>query len=1214
MSSSAKTWCSDALHALLGFADSALSSYLVSVATSASSSREIVKVLKDGDVTPAAGGGGGGGDAALERFAAELFARCKGGAGTDGGGNSIGSAGGGGTRSSRGSGGRSSGAGGAGGGGGLSHAEMVRKAAAYELLDDEDDYVPPPPPAAAPVPAVAASAAPGRPKSQGTDESSSVAASKISNRNNRDQRADRVRERKKRRRRRSSTSSSSSYSSDDDRRRRRRDGKSRSGGSRRDGAEERRRDHRRARGREYSRHDDDSSSDDSDGRSGKASPSARKSSSKSLTEEERAEIDRERDIRERDEFAARLAERDKAKSKNLDERGMGSKDDAVDTQDAIRRRQEYEKRLARGEEVVDEATGKVLTLDRLREESRRQYLKKREERELTLLEKSLEDEKELFGEDGEGLTAKEKERIRLGREILKMAKGREGDEDENDGFYRLPDEYEEKEGTKAEKDQALLSSRYVEEKGEKSEQQLWEEEQTARAAGMAGKKKKAEDEKEYDLVFEDQIDFVMTSTSAGYDKRDKNHRARDDSSDSDSYRSRSLSSEREQARKEREKILESRPLSHREKMLQGRKKLPIYPYREELLAAIKDHQVLIVVAETGSGKTTQIAQFVHEAGYTELGKVGCTQPRRVAAMSVAARVASEMDVRVGHDVGYSIRFENCTSKKTVIQYMTDGMLLREFLTEPDLASYSVLIIDEAHERTLHTDILFGLVKDIVRFRDDLRLIISSATLDAEKFSNYFDGASIFMVPGRMFPVDIFYTKSPEADYVDAAVVTVLQIHISQPLNGDILVFLTGQEEIETCAEILTQRTRGLGSRIKELIICPIYANLPSEQQAKIFEKTPKDARKVVIATNIAETSLTIDGICYVIDTGFNKQKSFNARSGMESLQVTPVSQAAANQRAGRAGRTQPGKCFRLYTAFSFHNELEVNTVPEIMRTNMCNVVLMLKSLGINDLLNFDFMDAPPAETLIRALEQLYALGALNDRGELTKLGRRMAEFPLEPMLSKSVIASEKYECVSEVLSTVSMLSIGASVFYRPKEKAVHADTARMNFARGGGGDHISLLRCYTEWAETDYSTQWCFENFVQVRSMRKARDIREQLEGLCERVEIDKSISSPDDIDRTLKAITAGFFYNTAKLGKSGDYQTVKQHRTVYIHPSSVLAKEEELPAWLVYFELAFTTKEFMRQVAPIQPSWLVEIAPHFYKESDVQDAKTKKMPKRPRQ
>jgi len=569
-----------------------------------------------------------------------------------------------------------------------------------------------------------------------------------------------------------------------------------------------------------------------------------------------------------------------------------------------------------------------------------------------------------------------------------------------------------------------------------------------------------------------------------------------------------------------------------------------------------------------------------------------------------------MNVGLGHEVGYSIRFEDRTGPKTILKYMTDGMLLREILNEPDLASYSCLIIDEAHERTLHTDILFGLVKDIVRFREDLKLIISSATLDAEKFSKYFDDASIFMIPGRMFPVDIYYTKSPEADYVDAAVVTVLQIHVSQPLDGDVLVFLTGQEEIETAAEVLTQRVRNLGSRIKELIICPIYANLPSEQQAKIFEKTPKGARKVVLATNIAETSLTIDGICYVIDTGFNKQKSFNARSGMESLVVTPVSQAAANQRSGRAGRTQPGKCFRLFTAWSFQHELEPNTVPEIMRTNMGNVVLMLKSLGINDLLHFDFMDSPPADALIRALEQLYALGSLNDRGELTKLGRRMAEFPLEPMLSKSVIASEKFECVSEVLSTVAMLSLGATVFYRPKEKAVHADTARMNFARGGGGDHISLLRCYSEWAATDFSPQWCFENYVQVKNIKKARDIREQLEGLCERVEIDQTASKPDDTDAVLKSITAGFFYNTAKLGRSGDYQTIKQRKTVYIHPSSVLAKEEEPPQWLVYFELAFTTKEYMRQVAPIESSWLLELAPHYYQESDVEDTKSKKMPK----
>lgn len=277
---------------------------------------------------------------------------------------------------------------------------------------------------------------------------------------------------------------------------------------------------------------------------------------------------------------------------------------------------------------------------------------------------------------------------------------------------------------------------------------------------------------------------------------------------------------------------------------------------------------------------------------------------------------------------------------------------------------------------------------------------------------------------------------------------------------------------------------------------------------------------------------------------------------------------------------------------------------------MCNVVLMLKSLGINDLIGFDFLDRPPADTLIRALEQLYALGALNDHGELTKLGRRMAEFPVDPMLSKSIVASEKFRCVKEVLSVVAMLSIGESIFYRPKEKAVHADTARMHFARGGGGDHIALLRCYSEWVESDFSTQWCFETFVQLRAMRKARDVREQLEDLCDRVEIDNTLSNPDEYDVVLKAITAGYFYNTAKLGKSGDYQTLKQHRTVFIHPSSVLAKEEPLPGCVVYFELALTTKEFMRQVAPIQQNWLLEIAPHYYQESELSESSRRKLPR----
>ena len=384
----------------------------------------------------------------------------------------------------------------------------------------------------------------------------------------------------------------------------------------------------------------------------------------------------------------------------------------------------------------------------------------------------------------------------------------------------------------------------------------------------------------------------------------------------------------------------------------------------------------------------------------------------------------------------------------------------------------------------------------------------------------------------------------------------------------------------------------------ELIIAPIYASLPSDMQAKIFEDTPKGSRKVVLATNIAETSLTIDGIKYVIDPGFCKQKSYNPRTGMESLVVTPTSQASALQRAGRAGRTSAGKCFRLYTAWSFQNELDPNTVPEIQRTNLGNVVLMLKSLGINDLMHFDFMDPPPAETLLRALEQLYALGALNDRGELTKLGRKMAEFPLDPMLSKTLCASDKYKVSDEVMTICCMLSCGNTVFYRPKDKLQLADHAHKSFHIGNVGDHIALLNVYNSWRDADFSVTWCYENFVQQRTMKTARDIREQLEKLLERVEIEPS-SNTNDLDGIKKCITSGFFYHTAKLQKNGSYRTVKNPQTVAIHPSSGLAKE--LPRWVVYFELVYTSKEYMRQVIEIKPEWLVEIAPHYYKRKEIE-------------
>ncbi|KAF8630925.1 hypothetical protein AX17_005282 [Amanita inopinata Kibby_2008] len=894
-------------------------------------------------------------------------------------------------------------------------------------------------------------------------------------------------------------------------------------------------------------------------------------------EEVRKEKERLRDLKERDEFAGRVRERDKERTKKIVE-DRSSRATGAAAEAAVRR------------QLAEDTEARTAALPSLRLHSRQEYLTKREVQQIELLRKEIQDEENLFA--GMKTSKREHKNLEKKKELLHLVEERLKINDKWEG-YQLPEDYITEQGKiDKKKKENVLYKRYEEAKPKDdqfvTDVDQWESHQTQHSTFKSGAMDKKEIVQEYEYIFDESqtIKFVMEATLPGTTM---------------SAADRLLQAQIDAAEKRARTIEETR------------KSLPIYAYRQELIDAVKEHQVLIVVAETGSGKTTQLPQYLHEAGFTAHGmKIGCTQPRRVAAMSVAARVAEEMGTKVGYEVGYSIRFEDCTSDKTVVKYMTDGMLLREFLTEPDLAGYSVLIIDEAHERTLSTDILFALVKDIARFRPELRVLISSATMDAEKFSEYFDNAPTFYVPGRMYPVDIHYTPQPEANYLHAAITTVFQIHTTQP-KGDILVFLTGQEEIEACHENLQETARALGNKIAELIICPIYANLPSEMQAKIFEPTPEGARKVVLATNIAETSITIDGVVFVIDPGFVKQNAYNPRTGMSSLVIVPCSRASANQRAGRAGRVGPGKSFRLYTKWAFNNELEANTVPEIQRTNLGMVVLLLKSLGINHLLNFEFLDPPPGETLMRALELLYALGALNDRGELTKLGRRMAEFPVDPMLSKVIISSEKYSCTDEVLTIISMLSESGSLFYRPKDKKLHADQARQNFVRAGG-DHFTLLNVWEQWADTNYSQQFCYEQFLQFKSLSRARDIRDQLAGLCERVEVVVEPNpNANDITPIQKAITAGYFYNTAQLQKSGDsYRTLKTNQTVYIHPSSSLFQHQPPIKTVMYYELVMTSKSYMRQVMEIKPAWLMEVAPHYFKAADLEQLATgdKKMPK----
>ncbi|XP_035680247.1 pre-mRNA-splicing factor ATP-dependent RNA helicase PRP16-like isoform X2 [Branchiostoma floridae] len=628
----------------------------------------------------------------------------------------------------------------------------------------------------------------------------------------------------------------------------------------------------------------------------------------------------------------------------------------------------------------------------------------------------------------------------------------------------------------------------------------------------------------------------------------------------------------------------------RKSMKEQRQFLPIFAVREELLNILRDNQIVVIVGETGSGKTTQLTQFLHEDGYSTYGMIGCTQPRRVAAMSVAKRVSEEMDHKLGEKVGYAIRFEDVTSEKTFIKYMTDGILLRESLRESDLDHYSAIIMDEAHERSLNTDVLFGLLREVVARRTDLKLIVTSATMDADKFASFFGNVPTFQIPGRTFPVDLLFSKNVVEDYVDAAVKQALQIHL-QPMQGDILIFMPGQEDIEVTCDQIQERLDEI-ENAPQLAILPIYSQLPSDLQAKIFQKAPDGVRKCIVATNIAETSLTVDGIMFVVDAGYCKLKVFNPRIGMDALQIYPISQANANQRSGRAGRTGAGTCYRLYTQSAYKNEMLISTVPEIQRTNLANVVLLLKSLGVQDLLQFHFMDPPPEDNMLNSMYQLWILGALDNTGSLTPLGRHMVEFPLDPALSKMLIVSCDMGCSAEILIIVSMLSVPA-IFYRPKGREEDSDAAREKFAVPES-DHLTLLNVYQQWKQHNYSSIWANEHFIHVKAMRKVREVRQQLKDIMDQQKMD-ILSCGNSWDIIRKCICSSYFHQAAKLKGIGEYVNIRTGMPCHLHPTSALFGMGFNPDYIVYHELVMTTKEYMQCVTAVDGEWLAELGPMFY-------------------
>jgi ATP-dependent RNA helicase DDX35 len=575
--------------------------------------------------------------------------------------------------------------------------------------------------------------------------------------------------------------------------------------------------------------------------------------------------------------------------------------------------------------------------------------------------------------------------------------------------------------------------------------------------------------------------------------------------------------------------------------------------------------------------------------------------------------------QLGQEVGYSIRFEDVTSAKTRIKFLTDGLLLREMLVDPLLKRYSVIMVDEAHERSVSSDILLSLLKKILSKRPDLRVVVSSATIEAEKFLDFFradvdekaNGESIknfghiISIEGRMHPVEVQYCIESVPDYVEKAVQTVMDIHTTED-KGDILLFLTGREEIDAAIDMLGDRIADLNPNAQRLEPLPLYAGLPTDQQMYIFQPAAENTRKVIVSTNIAEASVTIDGIVYVIDCGFVKLRNYDSQLGIERLNVVPISRASATQRAGRAGRTRPGKCFRLYTESAFNNLLPETTFPEIQRSNLAPVILQLMNLGIQNVVRFDYLSPPPSDLVIRAMDTLYSLGAIDSNARLTKpLGSRMAELPLEPMLAKALLSAPSFGCLSEMLTIAAMLTLQGTTFVSHDGNKKVEDKAKRRFAVEEG-DHITLYNVYEAFvSHGKKDAQWCRENSLNFKALVKAMSVRKQLKHHLERLGLVEGsvLSGPNASkvgtmpisERVRRCLTTGFFAHAARMKADGTFVTPKGETTLWVHPSSMFFHRKA--DWVIYHEIMETRgKIYIRDLTTIEMDWLTEYAPEFYR------------------
>jgi len=618
--------------------------------------------------------------------------------------------------------------------------------------------------------------------------------------------------------------------------------------------------------------------------------------------------------------------------------------------------------------------------------------------------------------------------------------------------------------------------------------------------------------------------------------------------------------------------------------------LPICARREEIAKAISSHQVVIVCGETGSGKTTQLPKICLELGRGIQGLIGHTQPRRIAARATASRIAQELKTELGGAVGYKIRFTDKVGPRSYIKIMTDGILLAETQGDRELRQYDTLIIDEAHERSLNIDFLLGYVKQLLPRRPELKLVITSATIDAERFSKHFEGAPVIEVSGRLYPVDVRYhpVESEDDDYDLNEAISDAADELARQGEGDVLVFLPGEREIREAAETLRKH------HPPHTEILPLFARLSAEEQERIFK--PHGGRRIVLATNVAETSLTVPGIRYVVDTGLARVKRYSYRSKVEQLRVEDISQASAKQRAGRCGRVASGVCIRLYAEEEF-NSRPAFTDPEVLRSSLANVILRMKSLGLGTVEEFPFIDPPASKAIQDGYALLAELGAVDEANELTETGKQLAKLPVDPRVGRMVLAAKSENALREVLVVAAALSV-QDPRQRPSERAAAADEAQKRF-NDEKSDFLSWLKLWTFFEEalehrksSRKLHEACREHFLSFNRMREWRDIHGQLKELV--AELGWRISeTPATYQQIHRALLAGMLGNVGTKTEDGNYLGARGIR-FWIHPGSGVRRKAG--RWVMAAELTETTRLYARCVATVEPEWLESVGAHLVK------------------